>query len=334
MTKSSTCVIVKAHARGIPGPDNFEIVEQDVPPLRPGGVVLRMLHASVDPGMRGWVSIEPNYMTIPVGQIMRAPGVGEVVDSDHADYCKGDLVYGMFGWSEWFAADAKDIYWKIDPTLAPPPIWLGSLGINGITAWIGYRHFGRPRADETLLVTTAAGSVGSVVGQLAREDGVRAVGVAGGGEKAEVAVASFGYEQVIDYRSTANLATALGTACPDGIDIFYDNVAGAQADAAFPLMNPAGRIIQCGSASVASWVPWPTGPRRERDMIVKRLSWHGFVVMDLKYLFEPALADLSALYSVGKLSARQDSLDGLACAPTAIQHLYSGANTGKLIINI
>jgi NADPH-dependent curcumin reductase len=334
MAKSNECVVVKAHAIGIPGPENFEIVERSIPALPPGGVLVRMLYASVDPGMRGWVSVEPNYMTIPVGTVMRAPGIGEVVESDHPDCDVGDLIYGMFGWSEWFAAEAKDIYWKIDIGIAPPPVWLGSLGMNGITAWIGYRHFGSPKVGETLLVTTAAGSVGSVVGQLASGDGVRAIGVAGGAAKADLAKAEFGYEHVIDYHGTPDLATALRTACPEGIDIFYDNVAGTQADDIFPLMNPKGRVIQCGSASVSSWLPWPTGPRRERDMIVKRLSWHGFVVMDHADMFADALADLSELYAAGKLNTRQDSLNGLENASGAIQHLYSGANSGKLSIKI
>jgi NADPH-dependent curcumin reductase len=334
MAKSNKCVVVKAHAIGIPGPENFEIIECPIPRLLPGGVLVRMLCASVDPGMRGWVSVEPNYMTIPVGTVMRAPGIGEVVESDHPNYSAGDLVYGMFGWAEWFAAEAKDIYWKIDTGIAPPPVWLGSLGINGITAWIGYRYFGRPKAGETLLVTTAAGSVGSVVGQLAKKDGVRAIGVAGGAAKAYLATAEFGYEQVIDYHGTPDLAAALRIACPEGIDIFYDNVAGTQADTAFPLLNPKGRVIQCGSASVSSWLPWPTGPRRERDMIVKRLSWHGFVVMDHADLFADALAELSELYADAKLCTRQDSLDGLENAPGAIQYLYSGMNTGKLSIKI
>lgn len=334
MPTSNTSVVVKAHTKGIPGRESFEIVELPNPELPSGGVIVRMLHASVDPGMRGWVSFEANYMTIPVGAVMRAAGVGEVIESDHPDYASGDLVYGMFGWSEWFAAKANDIYWTIDPTIAPPPVWLGSLGINGIAAWIGYRHFGCPKGGETLMVTTAAGSVGSVVGQLAREDGIRAVGIAGGAKKAAIAKSHFGYEQVIDYHGTADLATALHAACPDGIDIFYDNVAGTQADAAFPLLNPKGRVIQCGSASISNWQPWPTGPRRERDMIIKRLSWHGFVVFDHADLFAEALSDLSKLYAAGKLSVQQDRLSGLAQAPHSIQSLYSGANNGKLIIDI
>lgn len=334
MTESNECVVVKAHAVGIPNAENFEIVRRPVPHLLPGGIVLRILYASVDPGMRGWVSVEPNYMTIPVGAIMRAPAVGEVVESDHPEYAIGDLVYGMFGWAKWYAAAANDIYWKVTPSIAPPPVWLGSLGINGITAWIGYRRFGRPKAGETLLVTTAAGSVGSVVGQLAREDGVHAVGVAGGAAKVDIATSAFGYEKVIDYHGTPDLAAALRVACPNGIDIFYDNVAGAQADIVFPLLNPKGRIIQCGSASVANWLPWPTGPRRERDMIVKRLTWHGFVVMDHGDLFSEALYELSDLYINRKLHSRQEELKGLSSCLNSIDYLYSGYNKGKLIINI
>jgi NADPH-dependent curcumin reductase CurA len=334
MTGPCTSVFVAAHANGIPATENFALANHAMPPLPEGGALVRIAYASVDPGMRGWVSIEKNYMTVPVGSVMRAPGVGEVIASDNAAYQPGDMVYGMFGWTTHFAAGAQDIYWKVDTGLAPRPAWLGVLGINGITAWIGYRHFGRPRAGETLLVTTAAGSVGSVVGQLAGTDGIHAVGIAGGADKARLATEKFGYLQVIDYRATPDLAAAISTACPDGIDILYDNVAGAQADMAFPLLNPAARVIQCGSASISSWVPWPQGPRRERDMIVKRLSWHGFVVTDHKDLFPAALDELQALYRTGALVSHEDVLGGLETAPRALEYLYSGRNTGKLCIRV
>jgi NADPH-dependent curcumin reductase CurA len=334
MTRPCTSVFVAAHANGIPAPENFALAHHAMPPLPEGGALVQVAYASVDPGLRGWVSVEKNYMTVPVGTVMRAPGVGEVIASDNAAYRPGDIVYGMFAWTSHFAAQPQDIYWKVDTGLAPLPAWLGVLGINGITAWIGYRHFGRPRPGDTLLVTTAAGSVGSVVGQLASTDGIHAVGVAGGADKARYAKDAFGYRHVIDYRATPDLAAAIGTACPDGIDIFYDNVAGAQADAAFALLNPAARVIQCGSAAIASWVPWPQGPRRERDMIVKRLSWHGFVVTDHKDLFPAALKELQGLYRSGALVSHEDVLDGLETAPGALEYLYSGRNTGKLCIRV
>jgi NADPH-dependent curcumin reductase CurA len=334
MIAPCSSVFVVSHANGIPAPANFSQVRHAVPALPAGGVLVEVAYASVDPGMRGWVSVEKNYMTVPAGTVMRAPAVGEVIASDHPHYRPGDIVYGMFGWATHFAAQREDIYWKVDVALAPLPAWLGVLGINGITAWIGYRHLGRPRPGDTLLVTTAAGSVGSVVGQLAAADHVRAVGVAGGSDKARLAVDRFGYRQVIDYRASPDLAAALAAACPDGIDIFYDNVAGLQADAAFALLNPAARVIQCGSASISSWLPWPQGPRRERDMIVKRLSWHGFVVTDHKDLFAAALDDLQALYGSGRLVSHEDALGGLDAAPGAIEYLYSGRNTGKLCIKI
>jgi NADPH-dependent curcumin reductase CurA len=334
MSEPCTSVFVASHANGIPSSANFRMVRHAMPDLPQGGVVVEVAYASVDPGMRGWISVETNYMTVPVGTVMRAPGVGEVIASDHPHYRPGDVVYGMFGWATHFAAGPQDIYWKVDAALAPLPAWLGALGINGITAWLGYKHFGRPQTGNTILVTTAAGSVGSVVGQLAAADGLRAVGMAGGAGKARLAVDRFGYDHAFDYRATPDLAGSLATVCPNGIDIFYDNVGGAQADAAFALLNPAARVIQCGTASISSWVPWPQGPRRERDMIVKRLSWHGFVFTDHKDLFPAALADLQTLYRSDGLVSQEDVLGGLETAPGAIEYLYSGRNTGKLCLKI
>jgi NADPH-dependent curcumin reductase CurA len=326
-------VRVLRRAQGIPTPDIFEIVDAPMPDCPPGGALVRVLNAAVDPAMRGWLSTEANYMTVPDGAVMRAHGVGEVIASDCTQWPVGAFVYGWLGWRRYAAVAASDLLWPIDLTFAPAESWLSIFGLNGLTAWLGLIHFGRPEPGETLLVTTAAGGVGGVVGQLAAAHGVRAVGLAGGPEKAARAVAELGYTAALDYRADVEpLAQAIARICPAGIDIFFDNAAGALADAVFPTLNRGARVIQCGTASVASWDPTPDGPRRERDMLVKRLSWRGFVTIDHQDLYPQALTALRHLYRVGKLTARDEVLEGLEQAPGAIGRLYRGENQGRLSI--
>jgi NADPH-dependent curcumin reductase CurA len=288
---------------------------------------------AVDPAMRGWLSAEAHYMTVPDGAVMRSHGVGEIVASDSEKWRAGDQVFGWFGWQRFAAVPADDVLWRIDTAIAPAESWLNIFGLNGLTAWIGFSHLARPRSGETVLVTTAAGGVGSAVGQLAKAQGVRAVGIAGGPEKVHRAVAEFGYEAAIDYHATDKpLAAQIAAACPAGIDIFFDNTAGHLADAVFAHLNRGARIIQCGTAAIASWLPPPAGPRRERDMLVKRLSWQGFVAFDHACLFPEALRALQDLHKSGNLVSRDEVLEGLHNAPTAIQRLYSGTNQGRLTI--
>jgi NADPH-dependent curcumin reductase CurA len=247
----------------------------------------------------------------------------------------GRLACGWLGWQRFVAAAPSDLLWKVDPAVAPPEAWLNIFGLNGLTAWVGLMHLGRPRAGETLLVTTAAGGVGGVVGQLAAAAGLRAVGVTGSADKVRRAVEGLGYAEAIDYRAVGEgLSAAVSRACPDGIDLFFDNTAGSIADAVFAHLNVAARVIQCGTASVASWLPPPLGPRRERDMLVKRLSWHGFVAFDHQALFPQALDALQALFAAGRLVSYDEVLEGLDAAPGAIQRLYRGENRGRLSIRV
>jgi len=325
-------VVLTKRASGIPAPDNFAVVDLDRPRATDGAVVVRVRCASVDPAMRGWVSSEPNYLSVPTGTVMRAHGVGEIVESGSSAWSPGDLVYGFFGWQEYHSATVDQIMWKVDQAVAPLPAWLGPLGLNGLTAWVGLRKFGRPKAGETLLVSTAAGGVGSVVGQLAKADGVRAVGLTSDPSKVALAVEDYGYDVAIDYRSVDDLARAIAAASPRGVDVYFDNVAGNISDAVFPSLNKGARIAQCGTASVASWIPVPHGPRRERDVLVKRLSWTGFVVFDHTDQFDEALAELKNLYVSGKLKSHEEILDGLHAGPTAIERLYASRNRGRLCI--
>jgi len=324
-------VRVLRRAVGVPTPDVFEVVDSPMPDPPSGGVVVRVINAAVDPAMRGWLSAEPNYLTVPDGAVMRAHGVGEVIASDCPAWPVGATAYGWLGWQRFAAVAASDMLWPIDLTVAPAEAWLSIFGLNGLTAWLGLIHLARPQPGETLLVTTAAGGVGGVVGQLAAAEGLQAIGLAGGQEKMQRAIAELGYARAIDYRAAGeDLRSRVAEACPAGIDIFFDNTAGALADAVFPSLNVGARVIQCGTAAVANWLPPPLGPRRERDILVKRLSWRGFVAFDHQAVFPEAQARLRDLYAMGKLKAHDEVLDGLDQAPSAIQRLYRGENHGRL----
>lgn len=325
-------VRVLRRARGIPTPDLFQVLDEPLPALPQGGVIVKVLYASVDPSMRGWLNAESNYSNVPDGAIMRAHGVGEILASDAPAWPVGTVVYGFLGWAQVAAVPASDLLWPIDTRMAPTTAWLASLGLNGLAAWMGFSSLGRPRAGETVLVSTAAGAVGGVVGQLAAAAGVRAVGITGGADKVQLATEALGYAAAIDYKATPDLSHAIGQACPAGIDIFFDNTGGAIADAVFPHLKVGARVAQCGTASVASWQPVPLGPRRERDVLTKRLSWHGFIVFDYPEKVEQGLAELKALHAQGKLSDRVEVLEGLDEAPGSIARLYRGENRGRLLI--
>lgn len=271
-------VRVVSRAQGIPTADNFAIVDGHMPVAGDGQILVELLLAAVDLAMRGWLSSERNFLTVVDGEVMPARGVARIIESHCGDWSVGDLVYGWFGWQQFMAVNPSAIQF------APAE------------AWLGFYHLARPRKGETTLVSTAAGGVGSVVGQLAATARLRAVGLTGGAEKVALATGTFGYGAGIDYRAVPELAAAIAEACPTGIDIFLDNTAGQIADAVFPSLNIGGRVIQCGTASIDSWLPVPASPRRERDMLVKRLSWHGLVCSDHAAMFPQALAALKMLH--------------------------------------
>lgn len=328
-------VLLVRRPQGVPAAEDFAIVEAAIPEAPEGGFVVENLYLSVDPAMRGWTNAEANYSDpVPLDTPMRSLAVGRVVASRTPDVAEGEHLYGWFGWQDYAAATPDSILRRVDPGAAPLSASLGVLGLNGVTALIALRRLGRPVAGETIVVSTAAGGVGSIVGQLAREAGLRTVGLTGDDAKAALCRDEFGYDAAINYRTTPDLAGAIAAAAPGGIDIFFDNTGGAIADAVFPLMRLAGRVIQCGTASVASWTPPPQGPRREREVLTKRLSWAGFVIFDHMARFEAAATELQARVADGRLRYREQVLDGIEEAPGAIGRLYSGENVGRLVIKL
>jgi NADPH-dependent curcumin reductase CurA len=326
-------VILAARPEGIPKPEHFELREALVPAPGEGQFLIRNRFLSVDPAMRGWVSAVANYSEpVALGSVMRSIAVGEVAESRHPDYVPGEHVCGMFGWQEYAVSDGKNVWFKHDPAVAPLSTALGILGINGITAYFGLLEVGRPQAGETVVVSTAAGAVGSAVGQIAKIKGCRTVGITSSAEKIALCREVYGYDAALSYRE--DLEAGLAAACPEGVDVYFDNTAGAISDAVYRHLAVRARAVVCGTASVANWEPWPQGPRVERHILVKRATMQGFLLFDHMARFGEARAQLAAWLAEGRLSYREEVLEGLDKAPGAIAHLYAGGNLGKLVIRV
>jgi NADPH-dependent curcumin reductase CurA len=328
-------VRLTARPRGIPQPEHFSLVTEPVSAPGQGEILIQNRFLSVDPAQRGWANDEGNYSApVPLNSPMRALAVGEILESNVQDYRPGDQVYGWFGWQRYCVTTPESILRRVTPSRLPLSANLSVLGMNGITAYLAFHGLGDPKPGEHVLVSTAAGSVGSFVGQLAHIAGCRAVGLTSSTDKAALARARYGYQDMINYREAADLGAAIRAACPDGNDIFFDNTGGSIADAAIRTMRLRGRIIQCGTAANASWTPVPTGPRPEREILTRRLRWSGFIIFDYLAEFESAAARLAELALAGKIVHDEEVLPGLEHAPGAIARLYRGDNHGKLIISV
>lgn len=318
----------------IPQAEHFEIVEEAVPAIAGNQVLVRNIYLSVDPAMRGWIVDTVGYSDpVAIGSVMRSFATGRVEASRHPDYKEGDFVTGMFGWQDYAAVDGAAVGRKIIARDLPLSTSLGILGLNGVTAYFGLLEVGRPVRGETVVVSTAAGSVGSCVGQIAKILGCRAVGIAGGAKKSSLCRDEFGYDAAIDYKSD-ELDTALASACPDGIDVYFDNTAGGISDAVLTRLSIGARVVICGTASISSWNPLPQGPRVERHLLVKRARMQGFVVFDFAERYGEARQQLAQWVRDGTIRYREDILDGIENAPGAIAGLYRGDNVGKRLIRI
>ena len=327
-------VRLKSRPNGIPQAEHFEIVQAPLAKPGDGQIVVRNLFLSVEPAMRGWVSRVGNYSEpVPLGGVMRSFAVGRVVDSRSADFAVGDVVTGMFGWQQYAVIDAAKVQRKVVDLDLPISTALGVLGLNGITAYFALLDLGQPKPGNTVVVSTAAGAVGSCVGQIAKIKGCRTVGIAGGPEKVELCRSEFGYDAAIDYRA-GDLDAAIARACPDGVDVYFDNTSGSISDAVLKHLAVGARVIICGTASVASWDPPPMGPRVERHLLVKRARMQGFLVFDYAELYPEALRPLTEWVRAGSIRYREDILEGIEQAPDSIAGLYRGENLGKRLIRI
>lgn len=328
-------VILKTRATGLPAPELFDMAEDDAPEPGDGEALIHNIYVTADPGMKGWISTAVNYASVETGATMNSFGVGVVVQSRNPDFAEGDYIVAQTGWQEYsIVSPEQGGVRKVDPADGPLSASLGALGHSALTAYFGLLDVGQPNEGETVLVSTAAGSVGSAAGQFAKIKGCRTVGIAGGPEKVALCRDAFGYDAAIDYKATDDLAAALQEACPDGIDVYYDNVGGDTLDTVLGLMNQNGRVTICGTAATEGWIPPPTGLRFERNVLVKRLRIQGFILFDYQDRYEEALVDIRQWYEDGKINYREDIADGLETAPAALAGLYEGRNRGRQLIRV
>lgn len=334
LPQTNAQVLLKSRPQGIPQAEHFEIVQTPMPVLEPGQFLVRNEFLSVEPAMRGWVNAAANYSDpVPVGGVMRSFTAGVVVASRHHGYSEGDRVMGMLGWQAYAVSDGSTIRRKVLEHDLPLSLSLGVLGINGVTAYFALTEVGEPRPGDTVVVSTAAGSVGSAAGQIAKLAGCRTVAITGGPEKMRMCLEDFGYDAAVDYKS-AGFSEALSQACPRGVDVYYDNTSGTISDAVIRHINKGARIVICGTASVSNWEPWPTGPRVERHLLNKAARMQGFLVWDYEHRYEEAVSKLADWVRNGSLQYREEILDGMAAAPDAIAGLYRGENFGKRVIRL
>ncbi len=335
-------ITLASRPAGVPVAGNFKLESAPIPTPGDGEVLVRVHYMSLDPYMRGRMDDAKSYAApVAIGATMEARGVGEVIISNSPAFQPGDVAFGMFGWASHGCLPAAELR-KLDPAHGPVTAALGVLGMPGFTGWYGLGELGRPKPGETLVVAAATGPVGSMVGQVARLAGLRTVAIAGGAEKCALAREKFGFDACLDHRAhetAADLRRTLGQACPDGIDIYFENVGGKVFEAALPLMNTFGRIPVCGMISGYNrGGVVPTGPDRLpmlwRSVLIKQLSINGFIISNHFDRYPAFLAEIGPKVASGEIAHLEDIAEGLENAPAAFIGLLGGANLGKQIVKL
>jgi NADPH-dependent curcumin reductase CurA len=335
MTATCQRIVLASRPQGWVTPENFRLERVPVPAPGPGQLLVRNHYLSLDPYMRGRMEETRGYAeSQKLGETMIGSTVGVVEASNHPGYAVGDTVLGMFGWTEYGLSDGTMLM-KVDTRAVPLSAYLGAVGMPGVTAWYGLNRICRPKAGETVLVSAASGAVGSIVGQLARQAGCRAIGIAGGQEKCDYVVESLGFAACIDHRrhgDVKSMARALREAAPKGIDCLFENVGGTCLDGALACMNPFGRIALCGL--IAGYNGQDIAIHNVRALLVSRIEVRGFIISDHMDVWPQALGELGRGVATGALKYRESIAEGLAAAPEAFIGLLQGRNFGKQLVKL
>lgn len=329
-------IVLAQHPSGVPTADTFQINDIDMPTLKAGEVLLRSIYVSVDPGMRGFMDKGDDDAAgnkFELNKPITSRTVAQVIDSNDDDFKVGDIVHGRFAWQKYQSVSVDDLE-KVDSTLAPISTAVSMLGVPGLAAYFGMLKIGQPKAGETVVVSGAAGSVGSIAAQIAKIKGCRVVGIAGSPKKIDYLENDLGLDKGINYKQTDDMAAAIKSACPDGVDVFFDNVGGELFDAVFANINPHARIAICGQIAEYNNDNPPQGPRPMNTLVKKSARMEGFVVYDFQEEFDDAKKQLGAWYNNDEIKYRENLIEGFENIPDAFIGLFSGENIGKQMVKV
>jgi NADPH-dependent curcumin reductase CurA len=333
MATTNHRLLLAARPAGIPGPENFAA---DAIPARapgPGEALLETVYLSIDPAMRSWMSTGTGYrQSVPIGEVMQGGGVARVLESRDEGFAAGDMVQARVGWQTHPTLAGRHLQ-KLDLALGSAEDWIGPLGLSAVTAWFGMRDIGGLRRGDRVLVSAAAGGVGQIAVQIARIEGCRVAGIAGGPQKCAFVANELGADAAIDYKAEADLAAAVARACPEGVDLYFDNVGGPTLDAALAHLNEDARVVLCGRIS-QTLAAEPYGVRNLNRLAAAHGRMQGFLVFNYRARYDEARAWLAARLREGRLRQKLHVLEGLAQAPIGLGMLFRGENTGKLVVRL
>jgi NADPH-dependent curcumin reductase CurA len=327
--------LLAARPVGMPKRSDWTYAEEPLAEPKEGELLVQVLYISLDPAMRGWMNDARSYTPpVGIGELMRALGVGVVTASRNPRFAVGDQVSGVFGVQEYAVTDGRGVT-KIDARIVPLPKYLSVLGMPGMTAYFGLLDTGQPKPGEMVVVSAAAGAVGALVGQIAKIKNCHVVGIAGGAEKCRYIVQELGFDAAIDYKSTSeDVKQSLRKHCPEGIDVYFDNVGGAILDAALANLARGARIVICGAISQYNNIGPVTGPSNYMSLLVNRATMKGMMVFDYADRYPQAGAEMGGWMAAGKLKSREDIVEGLATFPETLLKLFKSENSGKLILKV
>jgi NADPH-dependent curcumin reductase CurA len=331
---STKTINLKNRPNGMPELKDFDFITTEVPELQKGEVLLSTKYISVDPYLRGRMSDAPSYIApFEINQPIVSGMIAEVIESKNSNFSAGEFVSGMLEWKETQVATTDGLL-KVDANQAPLSTYLGILGMTGLTAYLGLTEIGKPKKGETLLVSGAAGAVGSVVGQIGKILGLKVVGIAGTDEKVEMLKSEFGFDEGINYKTTENMTKAIAEACPNGVDVYFDNVGGKISEAAFFNINKFSRTINCGAISVYNNTEAPKSISVQPFLIKKSSSMQGFVIFDFVDKHPAGVKQLTEWLSAGKLTYSETIREGFETIPQAFLDLFVGKNKGKMVVKL
>ena len=324
--------LLDARPVGVIKHSDFKLVESEMPSASEGEVLIQTLYLAVEPAMRGWMENRSDYVApLNIGDVMRGNGVGRIISSQHPDYAEGDIVSGSFGWQEYLVSDGRDLN-KV-PANIPITSAMSLLGITGLTAYFGLLDVGEPKAGDVVLISGAAGATGSVVGQLAKLKGCKVIGIAGNQQKCDWLTQELGFDAAINYREE-NQAERVAELCPQGINIFFDNVGGEILDIALDNIAQNARLVICGGISRYNLTGSIPGPKNYFNLVFRRARMEGFIVLDYMPRFGEAMQYLGENLASGKLKSQETVMEGFEHMPDALMALFSGDNIGKQLVHV